>query len=387
MIFIRDGTRVYRLLMLLACVGEFPMDSVPLLGNQRIWKRLIRQLGKFQDFAFLDGKGRLRAQLLSVSGKGKKRTIRLHKSMLPILEWVEPDAYEYYRENFDDHHFSGDVTHVSRNHRVAEVVAMCQAAGILVFPWEKPDLHNRDVRLQQVDQPICYLSREIKCFFDEEELKKTQFTRLAGAIVYPHGIYPVYNTRQEAMLWRGSGEEKVQILLADIFRDYGFRKDWKHAILFGMDSRVAAHTLQSAFARRHLRERLDKIYPHVHFIPLNGDGVKMLQLLTIDNWNERLRKALYADATPSPYSKAPEHDVSSEGTYYLSHLDGDLCRLILFRRSLRTQPRASYVLDCYPFQITYVREYLGDYYDQDNLEVRLLDLDALHTHFCEEYSS
>lgn len=36
MIFIRDGTRVYRLLMLLACVGEYPMQSVCLLGNDRI---------------------------------------------------------------------------------------------------------------------------------------------------------------------------------------------------------------------------------------------------------------------------------------------------------------------------------------------------------------
>ncbi len=208
MIFIRDGTRVYQILMLLACVGEFPAEAIPLLGNERTWKRLIRQLSKFQDIAFLDGKHRMRAQALMVSGKGKRRTIRLHKSILPILELVKPAAYDYYMDNFDDHHFSGHVTHVSRNHRVAEVVAMCQAADILVLPWEKPDLHSKDVRQQRVEQPICYLSREIKCFFSEEELKKTQFTRLAGAIVYPYGVYPVYNTREDAMLWRGSGEEK-----------------------------------------------------------------------------------------------------------------------------------------------------------------------------------
>ena len=42
MIFIREGTRAHRLLMLLACVGEYPMQAVCLLGNDRVWKRRIR---------------------------------------------------------------------------------------------------------------------------------------------------------------------------------------------------------------------------------------------------------------------------------------------------------------------------------------------------------
>ena len=50
MIFIRDGTRVHRLLMLLACVGEYPMRAGYLLGNERVWKRKIRELQQWQDF-------------------------------------------------------------------------------------------------------------------------------------------------------------------------------------------------------------------------------------------------------------------------------------------------------------------------------------------------
>ena len=43
MIFIRDGTRARKLMLLLACVGEYPMQSVCLLGNDRVWKRRIRE--------------------------------------------------------------------------------------------------------------------------------------------------------------------------------------------------------------------------------------------------------------------------------------------------------------------------------------------------------
>lgn len=82
MIYIRDGTHVYLLLMLLACVGEYPMQSVYLLGNNRVWKRRIKELQDIQDFCLPDGGKLVRFQMLTVSGKGKEKTMRLHKSAL-----------------------------------------------------------------------------------------------------------------------------------------------------------------------------------------------------------------------------------------------------------------------------------------------------------------
>ena len=263
MIYIRDGTHVYLLLMLLACVGEYPMQSVYLLGNNRVWKRRIKELQETQDFCLPDDGKLVRFQMLTVSGKGKEKTMRLHKSALPILKKLNPCAYDYYMANFDAHHFSGAITHVSRNHRLAETVAMCMAAGIAVLPWKTFDLRDQNVRDRRVDRPCCYLSRELKSFY-ENEMKKTEFTRLAAAIVYPFGVYAVYNTRDEAMLWRGRGEEKAQILLSSVFRDGGFRFEVQSAILFGKDFRAAAKTLEDAFSRRFLNERLDKVYQHLH---------------------------------------------------------------------------------------------------------------------------
>lgn len=381
MIYIRDGTRVHKLMMLLACVGEYPMQSVYLLGNDRVWKRRIRDLQKVQDYCLPNSDEQVRFQMLTVSGKGKLKTIRLHKSALPILKKMEPHAYDHYMSSFEKHHFSGAPTHVSRNHRIAETAALCIAAGIKALPWETQDPHDQNVRYQEVDQPMCYLSRELKEFY-AGEMNKTEYTRIVGAVVYPGGVYAVYNTRDQAMLWRGLGEEKTQILLSSIFRTGGFRSEVDEAILFGKDFRTAAISLQDAFRRRNSKERLNKIYKHLHFIPMNDVGMKMLEILTTEDWQITLKRVIYGDATDWLLPKGLEHDVVIDGVYHYSHLDGDLCRLIWFRRSLRMWPEESFVLDCFPEQVSYLKEYLGDYWEKDNLEVHLYNLDALHTHLC-----
>lgn len=379
MIFIRDGTRVHKLLMLLACVGEYPMRSVYLLGNERVWKRKIRELQQWQDFCLPESGERGRFQMLTVSGKGKNVTIRLHWSALAALKRIREAAHSYYMEHFNQHHFSGAVTHVSRNHRLAETVAMCMAAGIAVLPWEKPEIHDRMIRQMRTKTPCCYLSRELKSFY-EGEMKKTEFTRLTAAVVYPNGMYAVYNTRDEAMLWRGGGEEKAQILLEDIFRTDGWRNEAKSAILLGRDFRTAAVTLEGAFVRRHLKERLDLIYENLYFIPMNEIGIKMLGIMTQRDWHIRLRKALFGRLGTWENTDKKACDAYISGVYHYCHLDGDLCSLIRFRSTLRRWPEETYVLHCYREQIVYLKEYLGDYSGKGNLKLRMYAPETLHTH-------
>ena len=213
-------------------------------------------------------------------------------------------------------------------------------------------------------------------------MKKTEFTRLAAAIVYPFGVYAVYNTRDEAMLWRGRGEEKAQILLSSVFRDGGFRFEVQSAVLFGKDFRAAAKTLEDAFSRRFLNERLDKVYQHLHFIPMNENGMKMLEIITLDDWQNKLGKSLYGYGMIGANSSGIEYDANVEGVFHYCHLDGDLCRLIRFRSTLRKWPEQRFVLDCYREQIPYLREYLGDYWSKENLRVRVIKLESIHTHFC-----
>ena len=211
-------------------------------------------------------------------------------------------------------------------------------------------------------------------------MKKTEFTRLTAAVVYPNGMYAVYNTRDEAMLWRGGGEEKAQILLEDIFRTDGWRNEAKSAILLGRDFRTAAVTLEGAFVRRHLKERLDQIYENLYFIPMNEIGIKMLGIMTQRDWRIRLREAIFGRLGTWENTDKKACDAYISGVYHYCHLDGDLCSLIRFRSTLRRWPEETYVLHCYREQIVYLKEYLGDYSGKGNLKLRMYAPETLHTH-------
>ncbi len=66
---------------------------------------------------------------------------------------------------------------------------MCLATGAEVLPWKASDLQDPQTRYRNVDQPCFYLSRDLKGFH-EGELEKMGYIRLAGALVYPQGMYP-----------------------------------------------------------------------------------------------------------------------------------------------------------------------------------------------------
>ena len=82
MFFIREGTHLYKFLMILACVGEYPVKSVHLLGYERVWKQKINEWHKYQIYCLPGTNEKVRAQLLSISGKTPYKTIRLN-AMLP----------------------------------------------------------------------------------------------------------------------------------------------------------------------------------------------------------------------------------------------------------------------------------------------------------------
>lgn len=96
MITIRPGSHVHTLLTVLSFVGEYPVTALGLLGSVRSYKDLIHKLTMPQESRFPDSEERFTCRLLTVSGKGKHKTIRLHKSALPLLKCWDEDVYDNY---------------------------------------------------------------------------------------------------------------------------------------------------------------------------------------------------------------------------------------------------------------------------------------------------
>lgn len=360
MITIRPGSHVHTLLTVLSFVGEYPVTALGLLGSVRSYKDLIYKLSMPQEFRFPDSEERFTCRMLTVSGKGKRKTIRLHKSALLLLKHWDEDAYDNYMAEFDEHTFSGNSRHVERNHLVAETAVMCMKAGIEANPLYTPEVMEQEIRRLHMANPYFYFARELKRVNDYE-LNKIRFTRLAGAIVYPGGAYAVYNYREEMLRWMGEGEVKIKHHLHSIFTpmiSYEFPLR-EAAIIFGVDYDVALNMLKEMKETQKMDNGLFHTYKDIFFIPMDDFGVRLLRVLTTWNWKERILGRLFKQEERSYNMGSFTYDARVDGVFELSFLDGDIWRLFRFREAILNR-EGKFRVVCYHEQVEFVQKYLGD---------------------------
>lgn len=233
---------------------------------------------------------------------------------------------------------------------------MCAQSEIEIVPYLLPALQMESIQHTVSERPSLYLARDLKKI-NASEQNKTMFTRTVGALFYPGGCYAIYNTRSSIMKWSGMGEFKSRLSLQEIARLNAGIETVDSAVLMGESEMTAMDTLLESERTHRPEFRFDSIYQHVHFVPLNEFGASLLRLLTIENWNNRLMDLLF-DADVRSYGRGTlEYDAYIDGKYVLSHLDGDLARLIRFREAIRIQNGVFEVL-CFPEQMQLLREYL-----------------------------
>ena len=365
MIYIRPGSQTQTIILLLSVVGEFPTRSLHLLGNERVYKALVHKLITPQTFRNDTTGEEITVRLLTVTGKASGKTVRFYKAALPILEWI--GGKEYYLSAFWNHKFPGDAAHKERNHRVAETVAMCMRVGLEYRPYALPVLQNREILSVIPDHPVFYLAKDIKRVGDGE-LNKTMFTRLTGVLYANGSCYAVYNTRNAVMKWHGKGEFKTLQNLKDLSRLNAGISKVDSAILFGESEKIALDTL---LLSDKMEFRFDSVYHHVYFLPLNELGIRLFSLMLVPNWDAQLLDLLFDPDSRSYNRGAFEYDAVIDGTYVLSHLDGDLGRLIRFRDTACSRAGKFEVL-CYPHQVPFLREYLGP-----RVNIKTIDIDSV----------
>ena len=368
MIYIRPGAHVLELLELLSVAGEFPMSALSILGNQRTMRELVCKLEDKQEIeASWSGK-RYCARLLSISGKrGLMRNIRLHKSALPLLDELHPAAVDYYLSAFRNHAFSGKRGDIERNHRVAETLAMMFSSGIEIRPYLLPRLQTEHIEPTVGDMPCFDPSRIVKKL-DGDSMNKTGFTRMTGLLLKKGVGFAVYNTRNAVMKWHGDGELKAMQQCEDLARRNAGVDALCGAILLGRRRSLGLDTHQENNTPGRRDCRIDHIYTAVHFVPLNDDGKSLLRLLTIPALQSRLRSVLFPLRLQVNGFVECDCDAVDGGKYILSHLDGDLARLVRFRLAAIEDAEHRYEAVCYPWQLEYAKPFLGE-----RIELKLID--------------
>ena len=162
MVTLRPGSHVWRLLTVLSAAGEFPAQSLHLLGSGRTLEKLVHRLELPQEVRSPAGAVLGTYKLLTVSGRRERRTIRLCKGALPLLQSLHPAALSNYLAMYGAYRFSSNDAHVQRNHRVAEALALCLGTGAEVRPYSLPPLQKQEIRQVVPDSPCFYIARSLK---------------------------------------------------------------------------------------------------------------------------------------------------------------------------------------------------------------------------------
>ena len=356
MFLLTPGSHVARLIEILSIVGEFPMASRHLLGRERFLYNLFYELKKMQDFYIPNTNEHFRCQLIQLAGRGKKKSVRFHKSALPLLEYLDSNAYQFYMEAYESHHIRTDDAHVQRNFRVAEAVVMCLKAGVEVKSRNMPLLSKDKRIIKSFVNPAFYTGKSIKKL-DIEGLNKTRYARYIGLIFFETGCYTVYNTRDQIMKLTGESERKVQLELADICSFNTAYDSLRSCIYLGCDYSIALSSLQQILDAKDSTKTFFTMYDHVHFIPVSEFGTKMLSVLIQPNAVRNILKYVFRGKRLSEGKGDFTYDAEGDGVFYLNFLDGDIAKLYRFRQYI--PDNVNWMVIAYPEQLAFLRAFLG----------------------------
>lgn len=371
MITIRRGSRIYKLLSILAYVGEYPMQSLHYLGSTTGWTNYILQLCHQQEFKIPESNQVLTGRLLQISGSDEYRGVYLYKGGLPILKQAIPEAYEYYTARYPNYFHSARLREVERVHRLAEVVAFCERANIKTCQYELPELQLRQRKTIVPDEPCFYMSWEIKNA-DDDGGKRTMFSRIAGMIFYPGGWYAVYHSRNAVMNWNGGGELKARNYMATVANYNACYTEVKKGILLGEDYTLAKRTLAYLDSIKPTETKFSKIFEYLHFIPTNDFGVRLLKILVTPDWREKLLDLLFDYEDRKKNTNKIESDAVENGVYVFSFLDSDIVRLNRMYTTLKSDKTIKMEVICFHEQGKFLRELLGS-----SVKLRFVDLNEI----------
>lgn len=358
---LKPGSQLHRLISLLSVCGEFPVKSLDILGNKRLYRRVVSECTVPVTVQNPITKETISLpKIFILTGKGRMKSIRLYKGARSILTWIGEG--EYYDSICYGYNMPMTPAHVDRNHRVAETLAAFMDAGFYYLPHTLPKLKSEGINRIITTQPLAYPSRMLK-LTDNGEVNKTGFSRITGAVFAGRECYAVYNTRNAVMKWSGEGETKMKVNINILsIVNSGVDHARLPMLFFGASQEVAFRSMLAMRKATNVRLRFDMFAPRIHFIPLNRYGARFLKFISIPRWREHLLELLFDDENRSFNRGNFEYDAKVNNIYILSHLDSDICRLNRFREAIIffEDNKAKYEVLCFEWQYDFVKKFMGE---------------------------
>lgn len=150
------------------------------------------------------------------------------------------------------------------------------------------------------------------------------------------------------------------------------------ALLLARDYSIADVMLRSLNSIKRAELRFDSNYERFHFIPMDQFGARLVKLLTLPDWKEKLLCLLFDDADRADGNNSFDYDALENNVYVLSFLDSDIIRLNRFRDAVGG--RNAEIL-CFPEQVPFLRSFVGH-----RIRLRTVTMDSVEKALQEDWS-
>ncbi len=287
--------------------------------------------------------------------------------------------------------------------RMSEIVAMMYKTGITTFAADKvyrPWSMGGGVADSFNTKTPHFLSK-----FDLTELMEhpiSGHTRMFGALVSAGGLYVVYNYGRSSYSWNNQGESQLADTIYYVMQHWYPKTmqelDWKpyrmqNAIVFGTDMDVALKYCTNPFLKYNFKKDNDnyyelptifnRVYQHMHYIPLTKEGMFALRVLVMDGWRDKLCEIhAYTRKSEGIGRHYTVMEKENQNTFYYYFLDCDLHSLYDFIIESNTSIN-KYVVVCYDWQADMVRQ-LADTCRIKGIEVEAHSTSVYKSYFASE---
>lgn len=347
-----QDTQGYTLLALTGICGEFPADLLSRLPGGERYKALT--------VSALKGQGFLRTYY-----RDRLRGYRLGRRAKALLCTEQPERFSFFLQGgTDTNHLKSEVARRLRLHRIAAVTVLMQNAGVHIFRDEKPDIFAPDGFDGTVDSlslPAFYSSREVKA--PGADTVKIRGSRMAGVLLAPSGIFPVYGSGLSPPAWDHRAEQRARAWLSLFLcrerlpKLYAMRDI--HGLLVCDSMEPLARILSEANTKNRCLFLLDGDYDCFYCLTNDHRGDVLLRLLCEPERRAKWDKALLAELDVPSRGLPVEYDaLDANGRPVLFAYLPDVPRLGRFLAGLSLHGLEGCIV-CFDFQARALKESCG----------------------------
>lgn len=344
----RHDTQPYQLLELIALSGDFPADLLSRLPGGSTYKESVVKALKKEG-------------LIRTFYRDHLRTYRLTARSKARLIAEQPRRFSFYLEgNSDTNLLKGEITRRLRLYQLAVVHVNMKLAGVQIFRDIKPEVFSpTGSPVSYVGEPAFYSSREVKDM--GLEATKIRGSRMAGVLLAPSGVFPVYNNGSSMARWENRSELRVKALLqmelCQRRLHFQYQMNDVKAVLFGDSMELAYEVLVSGKEKKQNYFIFDGNYEHFYYLTNDYYGEVLLRLLCNPSMTAELDRVLgqgLGERIPNWHIENDAMDQNGEPVLYGYFFD--LPRIARFNAALGLQGKSG-TLVCFDFQCDVLRRY------------------------------